>query len=78
MSNDGIVFFFVLWLPNAHFFLADFILFSGIMATSQSYQGDLKNNWQTQLDCLHLDYSHHETLHEWLRMPECDEFVGAK
>lgn len=48
------------------------------MATSQSYQGDLKNNWQTQLDSLNIDYTHHETLHEWQRMPECDEFVGAK
>ena len=48
------------------------------MATSQSYQGDLKNNWHTKLEYLHLDYTHREVLHKWVRMPECDEFVGAK
>ncbi|XP_065220593.1 leucine-zipper-like transcriptional regulator 1 isoform X1 [Planococcus citri] len=53
------------------------------MATSQSYQGDLKNNWHSQLDCLdylnlHLDYSHRETFYEWSRIPECDEFIGEK
>lgn len=27
---------------------------------------------------LHLDFSPSEIIHKWKRMPECDEFVGAR
>jgi len=29
-------------------------------------------------ECLTLDLGPFETVHRWQRMPECDEFVGAR
>ena len=29
-------------------------------------------------ECLTLDFGPFETVHRWKRMPECDEFVGAR
>lgn len=29
-------------------------------------------------ECLTLDFGPFETVHRWQRMPECDEFVGAR
>ncbi|XP_034941043.1 leucine-zipper-like transcriptional regulator 1 [Chelonus insularis] len=32
----------------------------------------------TTAECLTLDFGPFETVHRWQRMPECDEFVGAR
>ena len=29
-------------------------------------------------ECLTLDFGPFETVHKWKRMPDCDEFVGAR
>ncbi|KAK0167024.1 hypothetical protein PV327_004475 [Microctonus hyperodae] len=33
---------------------------------------------KTTAECLTLDFGPFETVHRWQRMPECDEFVGAR
>lgn len=30
------------------------------------------------MECLTLDFGPFEAVHRWRRMPECDEFVGAR
>lgn len=35
-------------------------------------------NWPESTECLTLDFGPFETVHRWKRMPECDEFVGAR
>ncbi|XP_060077840.1 leucine-zipper-like transcriptional regulator 1 [Ylistrum balloti] len=34
--------------------------------------------WTEGAECLTLDFGPFETVHRWRRMPECDEFVGAR
>jgi hypothetical protein len=34
--------------------------------------------WPEGAECLTLDFGPFETVHRWKRMPECDEFVGAR
>lgn len=29
-------------------------------------------------NCLNLDFAPMDPIHQWKRMPECDEFVGAR
>ncbi|XP_011865568.1 PREDICTED: leucine-zipper-like transcriptional regulator 1 isoform X1 [Vollenhovia emeryi] len=36
------------------------------------------DNGATAAECLTLDFGPFETVHRWQRMPECDEFVGAR
>ena len=36
------------------------------------------HNWPESSECLTLDFGPFETVHRWKRMPECDEFVGAR
>ncbi|XP_013413194.1 leucine-zipper-like transcriptional regulator 1 isoform X2 [Lingula anatina] len=36
------------------------------------------HNWTESAECLTLDFGPFETVHRWRRMPECDEFVGAR
>merc|ERR1719507_2828673 len=36
------------------------------------------NNSITSNDCLTLDFGPFESVHRWRKMPECDEFVGAR
>ncbi len=36
-------------------------------------------SWQTEdINSLILDFGQVETLHSWRKLPECDEFVGAR
>ncbi|RZF36495.1 hypothetical protein LSTR_LSTR015297 [Laodelphax striatellus] len=39
---------------------------------------DQNCNWPDAADCLTLEFGPFETVHRWTRMPECDEFVGAR
>ncbi|XP_074641626.1 leucine-zipper-like transcriptional regulator 1 [Tubulanus polymorphus] len=39
---------------------------------------DIDHNWPESAECLTLDFGPFETVHRWKRMPECDEFVGAR
>ncbi|XP_039298383.1 leucine-zipper-like transcriptional regulator 1 isoform X2 [Nilaparvata lugens] len=40
---------------------------------------DQNCNWPPDAaDCLTLEFGPFETVHRWTRMPECDEFVGAR
>lgn len=32
----------------------------------------------TMENCLNLDFAPMDPIHQWKRMPECDEFVGAR
>ena len=34
--------------------------------------------WSENTEGLTLDFGPFETVHRWTRMPECDEFVGAR
>jgi len=36
------------------------------------------HNWPESAECLTLNFGPTETVHGWKRMPECDEFVGAR
>lgn len=36
------------------------------------------HNWPESAECLTLNFGATETVHGWKRMPECDEFVGAR
>ena len=62
------------------------------VSTSENHDSNANNNIP-QSDCeaeehaqatadifenLMLDFGPHETAHRWRRMPECDEFVGAR
>lgn len=33
---------------------------------------------RNKMECLTLDFGPFEAVHRWRRMPECDEFVGAR
>lgn len=46
------------------------------MATCQSYYSNLENNWQSQQDILHFDYSLHEIFQKWVGNPEFDKVSG--
>jgi hypothetical protein len=35
-------------------------------------------NLGLKMECLTLDFGPFEAVHRWRRMPECDEFVGAR
>jgi hypothetical protein len=35
-------------------------------------------SWSETTEGLTLDFGPFETVHRWTRMPECDEFVGAR
>lgn len=39
---------------------------------------EFDHNWPDSSECLTLDFGPFETVHRWKRMPECDEFVGAR
>lgn len=36
------------------------------------------DRWHSMLDNYFLDYENHDPVHQWTRMPSCDEFVGAR
>lgn len=36
------------------------------------------HSWPESAECLTLDFGPFEKVHRWKRMPECDEFVGAR
>jgi hypothetical protein len=48
------------------------------MAIAQSVNVDFDHTWPESAECLALDFGPFETVHRWKRMPECDEFVGAR
>ncbi|KAL4224359.1 Leucine-zipper-like transcriptional regulator 1 [Mactra antiquata] len=48
------------------------------MAISRPYGMEFDHNWPESSECLTLDFGPFETVHRWKRMPECDEFVGAR
>ncbi|XP_063220243.1 leucine-zipper-like transcriptional regulator 1 isoform X2 [Bacillus rossius redtenbacheri] len=39
---------------------------------------NVDHSWNETMECLTLDFGPFETVHRWKRMPECDEFVGAR
>ena len=40
---------------------------------------EFDHNWPESAECLTLDFAQpFETVHRWKKMPECDEFVGAR
>jgi hypothetical protein len=45
-------------------------------ASSRSQSVD--HGWLDSAECLTLDFGPFETVHEWKRMPSCDEFVGTR
>lgn len=47
------------------------------MAVASTPTFEHETNWQSS-ECLTLDFSPSEIVHRWKRMPECDEFVGAR
>ncbi|XP_054279790.1 leucine-zipper-like transcriptional regulator 1 [Macrosteles quadrilineatus] len=47
-------------------------------STAESLNVDFDHSWQDNTECLTLDFGPFETVHRWKRMPECDEFVGAR
>ena len=48
------------------------------MAIARPPGMDFDHNWPESTECLTLDFGPFETVHRWKRMPECDEFVGAR
>lgn len=48
------------------------------MATAHSMSMEFDHTWPDNTECLTLDFGPFETVHRWKRMPECDEFVGAR
>lgn len=34
--------------------------------------------YNSNSDCLALDFESTETVHQWQQLPECDEFVGTR
>ena len=47
---------------------------SAIMARSSS---SFDGSWP-DAECMTLDLGPFETVHRWKKMPDCDEFVGAR
>ncbi|XP_046682002.1 leucine-zipper-like transcriptional regulator 1 isoform X2 [Homalodisca vitripennis] len=47
-------------------------------SSSHSVNMDFDHSWQDNTECLNLEFGPFETVHRWKRMPECDEFVGAR
>jgi hypothetical protein len=48
------------------------------MAYSRPLNTDFDPSWSESAECLTLDFGPFETVHRWRKMPECDEFVGAR
>ena len=49
------------------------------MAIARPPGVEFDHNWPESAECLTLDFAQpFETVHRWKRMPECDEFVGAR
>ena len=48
------------------------------MAIARPPGVEFDHNWPESSECLTLDFGPFETVHRWKRMPECDEFVGAR
>jgi len=48
------------------------------MAYSRPLNTQLDPSWSESAECLTLDFGPFETVHRWVRMPACDEFVGAR
>ncbi|XP_041348005.1 leucine-zipper-like transcriptional regulator 1 [Gigantopelta aegis] len=48
------------------------------MAIARPPGMEFDHNWPESTECLTLDFGPFETVHRWRRMPECDEFVGAR
>ncbi|CAG0881340.1 unnamed protein product [Darwinula stevensoni] len=48
------------------------------MTTARPGGFEVDHNWPESADCLTLDFGPFETVHRWRRMPDCDEFVGAR
>ena len=48
------------------------------MASALPSAVQFDHGWQESAECLTLDFGPYETAHLWKRMPECDEFVGAR
>lgn len=49
------------------------------MAVANTPGLDLDHScWPENTEGLTLDFGPFETVHRWTRMPECDEFVGAR
>ncbi|XP_053375125.1 leucine-zipper-like transcriptional regulator 1 [Mercenaria mercenaria] len=48
------------------------------MAIARPRGMEFDHNWPESSECLTLDFGPFETVHRWKRMPECDEFVGAR
>ncbi|XP_023228319.1 leucine-zipper-like transcriptional regulator 1 [Centruroides sculpturatus] len=48
------------------------------MAIARPPGMEFDHNWPESAECLTLDFGPFETVHRWRRMPECDEFVGAR
>ena len=49
-----------------------------VMAIARPPGLQFDHNWPESSECLTLDFGPFETVHRWKRMPECDEFVGAR
>lgn len=48
------------------------------MAIARPLGMEFDHSWPESAECLTLDFGPFETAHRWRRMPECDEFVGAR
>uniref|UniRef100_T1JJ12 BTB domain-containing protein n=1 Tax=Strigamia maritima TaxID=126957 RepID=T1JJ12_STRMM len=48
------------------------------MAIARPPGMEFDHNWPESAECLTLDFGPFEIVHRWKRMPECDEFVGAR
>ena len=48
------------------------------MAIARPPGVEFDHNWPESSECLTLDFGPFESVHRWKRMPECDEFVGAR
>ena len=49
------------------------------MAIARPPGVEFDHNWPESAECLTLDFAQpFETVHRWKRMPDCDEFVGAR
>jgi len=48
------------------------------MAYSRPLNTDFDPNWSESAECLTLDFGALKTIHQWLKMPVCDEFVGPR
>ena len=48
------------------------------MAYSRPLNTDFDPSWSESAECLTLDFGPFESVHRWRKMPECDEFVGAR